>query len=441
MARFLFCSVPSIGHVTLGLPIARALVARGHAVRWYTGRKFRARVEATGARYEPLSAADDYDDQDLTAVLPGLARLEGLAAFKFGVKHLFVDPAPAQLADLRRILGDFPADVLVSDTAFVGALFLYETGGPVRAVYGISPLTHGSRDTAPLGLGLQPTTSALGRARNVVLHRLFREILFRDVDAYYNRVRGRVGLPPTHHGILNDAFTSHLYLQGTTALFEYPRSDLPPQVHFIGPLLPDPTSDFVPPAWWDDLLDTTRPVVYVTQGTFATDSEQLLLPTIRALASEDVLVAAATGGKPIESVQLDPVPDNVRLDTFIPYRHLLPHVDVMVTNGGYGGVQFALANGVPLVAAGRTEEKPEVCARIAWAGVGIDLKTHRPTPDRIRAAVRAIRADPRYARNAARIKADFARHDAPAEAALLLERLATTKQPVIASPDGRYIHS
>lgn len=177
----------------------------------------------------------------------------------------------------------------------------------------------------------------------------------------------------------------------------------------------------------------------MTQGTFATDPEQLLLPTIRALASEDVLVVAATGGKPTESVRLDPVPDNVRLDTFIPYHHVLPHVDVMVTNGGYGGVQFALANGVPLVAAGRTEEKPEVCARIAWAGAGIDLKTHRPTPDRIRAAVRAIRADPRYTRNAARIRADFARHDAPAEAALLLKRLATTKQPVIASPDGRHI--
>jgi UDP:flavonoid glycosyltransferase YjiC (YdhE family) len=30
----------------------------------------------------------------------------------------------------------------------------------------------------------------------------------------------------------------------------------------------------------------------------------------------------------------------------------------MVTNGGYGGVQAALANGVPLVVAGATEEKP-----------------------------------------------------------------------------------
>jgi UDP:flavonoid glycosyltransferase YjiC (YdhE family) len=42
---------------------------------------------------------------------------------------------------------------------------------------------------------------------------------------------------------------------------------------------------------------------------------------------------------------------------------LLPHVDAMVTNGGYGGVQQALAHGVPLVVTGDSEDKPEVAAR------------------------------------------------------------------------------
>ena len=37
----------------------------------------------------------------------------------------------------------------------------------------------------------------------------------------------------------------------------------------------------------------------------------------------------------------------------------------MVTNGGYGGVQLALAHGVPLVVAGNTEEKGEIAARVA----------------------------------------------------------------------------
>jgi UDP:flavonoid glycosyltransferase YjiC (YdhE family) len=39
----------------------------------------------------------------------------------------------------------------------------------------------------------------------------------------------------------------------------------------------------------------------------------------------------------------------------------------MVTNGGYGGVQMALAHAVPLVVAGAKEDKPEVAGRVGAA--------------------------------------------------------------------------
>ena len=78
----------------------------------------------------------------------------------------------------------------------------------------------------------------------------------------------------------------------------------------------------------------------MTQGTAQTDPEQLLIPpSLRALAEEEVLVVATTGGKPVESVRLHPRPTNVRLERFIPYYHLLPHIDAMVTNAGYGRVR------------------------------------------------------------------------------------------------------
>ena len=68
----------------------------------------------------------------------------------------------------------------------------------------------------------------------------------------------------------------------------------------------------------------------------------------------------------------------------------------MVTNGGYGAVQRALSTGIPLVVAGNTEDKPEVAARVAWAGAGIDLSSGTPTPKAIRAAVREVLGDGRY---------------------------------------------
>jgi UDP:flavonoid glycosyltransferase YjiC (YdhE family) len=153
-----------------------------------------------------------------------------------------------------------------------------------------------------------------------------------------------------------------------------------------------------------------------------TNADNLLRPTIRGLVEEDVLVVATTGGQPLDGLAKG-LPANVRLEQFIPHGCLLPFVDVMVTNGGYGGTQYALAHGIPLVAAGRSQEKPEVCARIAWAGVGIDLKTMSPSPNQVKDAVNTIMDDISFKNRAQAIKQDYAQHDAPRLAAELLEGL------------------
>ncbi len=110
----------------------------------------------------------------------------------------------------------------------------------------------------------------------------------------------------------------------------------------------------------------------------------------------------------------DRLPDNVRVAEFLPYDQLLPRVDVMVTNGGFGGVQRALAHGLPLVVAGASEDKPEVAARVAWTGAGIDLRRGRPSPNRIRRAVRTVLREPTYAEAARAQQRAIAELDDPA---------------------------
>ena len=125
-------------------------------------------------------------------------------------------------------------------------------------------------------------------------------------------------------------------------------------------------------------------MVLVTQGTLATDPDNLLRPAIAALADQDVLVIATSGGPDPDTVLAErDRPANVRIEPFVPFTELLPLVDVMVTNGGYGGVQMALAYGVPLVGAGTTEDKMEVNARVAHSGAGVSLKVDRPTPAQV----------------------------------------------------------
>jgi UDP:flavonoid glycosyltransferase YjiC (YdhE family) len=177
----------------------------------------------------------------------------------------------------------------------------------------------------------------------------------------------------------------------------------------------------VEPAWRSELR-SGKPVVHVTQGTVATSPEQLIVPSLQALAGEEVLIVATTGRAPAR--ELSGHGPNARIERFIPYAHFMPHVDVMITNAGYGGVQSALAHGVPLIAAGASEDKPEIARRIAWSGAGIDLRTNTPTPQRILEAFRALMCEPRYRENARRLRDEIARTDAPTRAAEVIEQLA-----------------
>jgi UDP:flavonoid glycosyltransferase YjiC (YdhE family) len=151
--------------------------------------------------------------------------------------------------------------------------------------------------------------------------------------------------------------------------------------------------------------------VHVTQGTLDNaDLGRLLLLGIEALADDDVLVVATTGG-PDPAPFRRRLPANARLERFIPHDQLLPHCSAMVTNGGYGGVQRALANGVPLVVAGDSEDKPEVAARVHWSGVGVDLHTGRPSKAMIARAVRRVLTRPSYRERAAALQAEIAASD------------------------------
>lgn len=117
-----------------------------------------------------------------------------------------------------------------------------------------------------------------------------------------------------------------------------------------------------------------------------------------------MLVVAATGGRPVDEVLRhfpDGMPANARVAEMVAYDELLPRCVVFVTNGGFGGVQQALAAGVPAVVAGATEDKPEVAARVAWSGAGVNLRAGSPRPRRIRRGVRRVLRDPRYATVAA----------------------------------------
>ena len=410
--RFVLCATPAQGHAVPLLAIARRLVGDGHQVVFFTTEHYRDRVTATGARFVPL--APECDAHDLMVVNPdreAKAR-RGLRGVKEDLRRIFLAPLPGQFSGLSEILSDFAADAIVADTMFLGAFpFALRPRllRPAVVCIGVLPLAMTSRDTAPFGVALQPGTTALPRLRNATLNWVTEHIVLRDIQMLAQRRLAETGSPPfTGYFIDLPTRVVDAYLQATVSGFEYPRADLPASVRFVGPILAPPSAGFDPPGWWDE-LGAGRPVVHVTQGTLDNaDLGRLLLPAIEALAGDDLLVVATTGG-PDPGPWRAALPANVRLERFIPHDLLLPHVDVMVTNGGFGGVQQALAHGVPLVVAGDSEDKPEVAARVRWSGAGIDLRTGRPSAGQLGDAVRRVMARPTFAARARSLQAEISR--------------------------------
>lgn len=420
MTRVLIATTPAPGHVVSLFEIATELTSRGHEVRWYTGEAFREQVERTGARFEPMTEGLDFGGRSREEAFPAHAGLTGLESFKVGVRDIFYRTAPGQLADLLAILDRFPADRILSDDMCYGACFASERTGIPLVWLANSLYILGSRDTGPLGMGLGPSTNPWNRLRNAALRFLGDQVSMRDLRAEADRVRAQAGLPRLKtRAMENIARRPDLYLVGSVASFEFPRRDLAPGTHFIGGLFGVPPARFDPPSWWDE-LSGDRPVVLITQGTTANDVERMLVPAVRALAGEDVLVVLTTGSK-LDVERLLPLPRNVRMERFVPYHHLLPHVDVMMTNGGYNGVNAALAHGVPLVVVPATEENPDVAARVDHAGVGVVVKPRAVSESSLRAAVTTVRTDERYRRRAAEIAVDLNDSDAPRRAADLIE--------------------
>lgn len=423
-------ATPGAGHLNPLLAVAHMATARGDRVTIATADRFQRSVEAVGADFVPLLPGADFAASADESVMRERASLPaGPAQLRFDFERFFLDTMPAQLETLRAGIERERPDLVVTDCGFMGraALFLDTTRPDVPLVScGISILPLDRPDGAPFGLGLPPARDGAERAHHAELGAGGDEMLSRPIRAYADAKLAGLGLPSLPCSVLQAwASLADVYLQTTVPAFEYDYGVLPPNIRFVGPLPPPPLRSTPRPHWWGD-LDGGRRVVLVTQGTIANgDFGELVEPTLAALARrDDLLVVVTTGGRPVEDVR-GPIPANARLATFLDYAALLPKTDVLVTNGGYGTVSMALREGVPIVAAGRTEDKAEVGARVAWSGVGIEIPSQRPAVDDLRASIEAVLSSPAYRVRARAMASDMAGIDTRAEILGVLDRFAS----------------
>ena len=417
--KILIASIAVPGHLNPLLGVARTLIKHGHEVLVQTGKAMKPAVEAAGLLFTPLLAEADMGAAEYFEKYPQRGKKKpGIEMLCFDMENFFIPHIAPQAAGLRQALRDFPADIILAESLFAGTLPLLlgkREHRPAIVHLGVSLLNVGSGKNMP---PIPGTSAEELQAQQEKRERL----LLKPIQAAVQKTLVGLGCGPLPCPLLESMSTlPDMYLYPGIESFQYgAKSSRLSPVRYIGrlPLPPGPHSL---PDWWHD-LDATKRLVLVTQGTVANrDFGQLVGPALQGLAEEkDLIVMVTTGGQPAESIPVD-IPANARVAAFLPYEYVLPKIDLLITNGGYGTVNMALARGVPIVSAGLTEDKEEVSAHVQWSGAGIDLRSNQPSPKMVRSAARQILDSSAYRHRARELAEEFARHDTEAELLDLLE--------------------
>jgi len=410
--KILIANFPADGHFSPLTGLAIHLKNSGHDVRWYTGRKYEAKIKSLGLTYYPLKKAIDFSAGEPDQVFPERKNHKGLIAkLKFDIRHAFVLRGPEFYEDIREINESFPFDIMIADNCFTGIPFVRQLlAKPVIAI-GVMPLMETSKDLPPTGLGLTPSSTFFGRLRQDAMRFFTDKFIFNDSKKLTDKIYSEHGMKKTKGNIFDIVSKeADLFLQSGTPGFEYRRSDLRKNVHFIGPLLPSGhrQNDYyqVP-----DQYKHFSKKILVTQGTVETDVDKIIVPTLEAFKGTEVLVIATTGGSRTQELR-DRYPyTNILIEDFIPFNDIMPQVDAYVTNGGYGGVLLGIQNKLPMVVAGIHEGKNEINARIGYFKLGIDLKTEKPSSSQIKESTEIILRDRIYKNNVVKLAEEFEDYD------------------------------
>lgn len=389
MSRFLFYTAPGSGHVYPLIPTLHELRRRGHEAVVCAEEPLLETLRKQGFTALPIHKEIERREDDTWKARTPIGALRRSVA-------MYVDRARHEVTDVQAAMAEVRPDVIALDNNCWGAAAAAAASGLPWAQLATFLLPLTTRDAPPFGLGLKPAAGWPGRLRDEVL-RQGAIPLFDIALPPVNRLRRGLGLPKVKH-VPDLYMTAPLVLSYTAEPLEYPRTELPPSVRFVGPSSWDPAQKEDEPEW---LARIERPIVLVTVSTVFQDDAKLIQVALDALADEpyDVVVTTAS---------IDPArfraPANAHLFRFVPHSQVLRKAAAVVCHGGMGITQKSLLAGVPVCIVPFGRDQLEVARRVELAGAGTRLLAGRLNAARLRAAVReAVVKKPEAERVAARL--------------------------------------
>lgn len=185
-----------------------------------------------------------------------------------------------------------------------------------------------------------------------------------------------------------------LLLNYPAALHDENRARLFPPHAFLGSAVRQEAVDSEVQQWL--AAEDTRPIVYVSFGSFLSVRGDVLARVAGALRGLDVRVAIATGSTSPE--ELGPVPASWFVRGFLPQVTLLRRAALAVSHGGNNTVTEAITSAVPLLLLPFSTDQFAGAAAVESAGFGAALDPNSASVDDLREAATgllALRAETR----------------------------------------------
>jgi UDP:flavonoid glycosyltransferase YjiC (YdhE family) len=381
--RALFSAGAGFSHITPLLPLATAVRDAGHDVLFVTGAEAVQHAGDLPTAAVGGGAGDGFAEYLARFDRAELMRLSADERLAHLITHLMVEmSAAARLPEMRAVVESWRPGVVVAGIGEFAAVLAAELAGVPYVVHAISP-----PKTAAVMAGGWRMADTILRSHGARLTDP-RQVPYLDIWP--------AGLRPP--GV---------------------EWDLPTR----WPIRPENVSPAAGsrPSVVEGLEN--RPTVYVTGGTSHHGRSAVLDTAVSALRDEPVNVVVTTG-RDGDPNRFGALPKSVRVERFVPQRDLLPHVDLVLCHGGAGSVLGALAHGLPLVLWPLATDQFDAAAHVAGAGAGLVLDASSSTVDGVRAAVRAVLADPEYRVSAGQLRAEIGAMPAAVDVAERLREYA-----------------
>lgn len=384
--KVVFSCVPQTGHVMPLLPLAHAFVAQGDDVIVASGPDVAEIVTSRGLAFRPVGPAFVSWFGALRARTRGLPG-DGLKPERvqaYFTPRLFGEIGMALvLDDLLSLCKEVEPSLVVFDPYFFAAPLAAALTGAHAVLHSIGPL-------------MDP---GVGDLVTDAVSPIWREFGI-DVPVAAGVYAGTTLTicPPSLDAATADILGAHALRP-----VQLPRTDRP-----------DLSVTFA---------DPRRPLVYLTLGTFSNNNIDLFRLILESLRDESVNVLA-TIGRNNDPAVLGTLPDNARVERFIPQTDVLPHCAAAIHHAGAGTMFGILAHGLPSIALPQSADNFTIADRLASAGVAHVLPPAAVTGDAIRAGLRAVLELEPYRQQARHVAAEIAAMPAPPEVAAQLRRQA-----------------